>query len=263
MQRRLVLGTLALAALALTAGCLGFGTGPVDAETLDAEPASPYAWDAQTDVHIAIQDNAKFRAVYSMNQSSIELFRRDGFGGRNPLDVEAVRYQYPNGTVVNGSEMRARGGEVSRTRDVVSVALPSNRTDGRLAFTAGSTPKRFSLPVFVEGTYEVVLPPNRRVGMPVFGQVSPRGYETSREGQVTHIRWSEAVTSRSVLVQFYLERDLTIFAGLVVVFSLVGGGGLLYYRRQIEALREQREELGLDVETDDDEFDRGPPPGMR
>jgi hypothetical protein len=49
----------------------------------------------------------------------------------------------------------------------------------------------------------------------------------------------------------------------VVVFSLIGGGGLLYYRRQIEALREQREELGLDVETDDDEFDRGPPPGMR
>jgi hypothetical protein len=99
--------------------------------------------------------------------------------------------------------------------------------------------------------------------MPVFGQVSPRGYETGRDGQVTQIRWDEAVTSRSVLVQFYLQRDLTIFAGLVLVFSLIGGGGLLYYRRQIEALREQREELGLDVETDDDEFDRGPPPGMR
>jgi hypothetical protein len=263
MRRRLALGTLALLALALTAGCLGFGTGDVAEETVDADPAEPYAWDAETDVHLTIQENAKFRAVYSMNQSTIELFRRDGFGGRNPLDVEAVRYQYPNGTVITGSEMRARGGEITRTRDVASVTLPSNATRGRLAFTAGSTPKRFSLPVFVEGSYEVVLPPNRRVGMPVFGQVSPRGYETTREGDVTHIRWTEPVTSRSVLVQFYLERDLTIFAGIVVVFGLIGGGGFIYYRRQIAALQEQREELGLDVETDDDEFDSGPPPGMR
>jgi hypothetical protein len=261
MTRRLALGVVALAFLAVTAGCLGFGTGDVPAEELDAEPEQSYAWDADTDVHIEIQNNAKFRAVYDLNQSSIELFRRDGFGGRNPLDVEAVRYRYQNGTVINGSQIRARGGEIRRTRDVVTVSLPQNQGGGKLGFTAGSTPKRFSLPVFVEGSYEVVLPPDRRIDFPVFGTVRPRGYETMRRGDQTVIRWDESVTARSLTVQFYLQRDLTIFAGIVLLFSLVGGGGLLYYRRQIAALREQREELGLDVDTDD-EFDKGPPPGM-
>jgi hypothetical protein len=42
---------------------------------------------------------------------------------------------------------------------------------------------------------------------------------------------------------------------------VVGG---LYYYRQIRSLRQQREEIGLDVETEDDDLgDDGPPPGMR
>jgi len=264
MNRRLVLASLALVALALVAGCLG--SGPIPDDRLDASPEEAYAWDQPERVHITLQENAKFRAVYRLNSTEMELFRRDGFGGRNPLSVEAIRYRYPNGSVVTGTEIRARNGSVERNRDRVLVTLPADAPPGgKLAFTADSTPKRFSLPVYVEGDYEVVLPPNRRVEVPVFGSVSPGGYSTETTPDArTHIQWDE-VTSRSVVVQFYLQRDLYIFGGVAAALVVLGIGGLAYYRRQIEALKRQREELGLDVEEedDDDEFRRGPPPGMR
>nr|WP_274326221.1 DUF5803 family protein [Halosimplex aquaticum] len=48
------------------------------------------------------------------------------------------------------------------------------------------------------------------------------------------------------------------------ILTLVGIGGALYYLRQIRVLERRREEIGLDVETETDEFDDdGPPPGMR
>lgn len=262
MNRRLLLGALCVALLAVTAGCLTLGAGPVSDEQLDAEPNEPYAWDENETVHITVQENARFRAVYELNQSSIDLFRRDGFGGENPLDVEAVRYQYPNGTVITGSEFDDRGGAVRRTRDVTRVVLPNDSAaDGKLAFTAGSTPKRFTLPVFVEGSYELVLPPDRRTDFLLFGSISPPPTTTSVDDENrVHIEWDE-VTGRTVVVQFYLQRDLTIFGAAAAVLGVVGVAGLVYYRRQIEALRARREELGLDVDTDDDR--RRPPPGMR
>lgn len=263
MNRRLLLGGAMLALLAVTAGCLGGGS--VSDESLDAEPRASYDWNETETVHISIQDNARFRAVYELNQSEIELFRRDGFGGRNPISVEAVRYRYPNGTVVSGSAFDERGGGVTRTRDVTRVTLPSDASaGGKLAFTAGSTPKRFSLPVFVEGSYEVVLPEDRRVDFFLFGSVSPGGSERTRDDAGrTHLAW-ENVTSRSVVVQFYLQRDLYIFGGIAAVLLVVGAVGSLYYRRQIEELRQKRREVGpddIDVDVDDDR--EGPPPGMR
>ena len=264
MNRRLLVAAAAVALLSLTAGC--FGGGSIPTEQLNQEPSEPYAWNASEDVHITVTQNANFRGVYELNESTIDLYRRDGFGGQNPLDVSAVRYRYPNGTVINGTAIENRGGEIRRTRDAVSVTVPPGAASGgELAFTASSTPKRFSLPVYVEGSYEVVLPPDRRVDFPLFGAVSPGGATTEIDsnGQV-HIRWNE-VTSRSIVVQFYLQRDLTIFGGIVAVLAVIGVGGLFYYRRQIEALQAQREELGLDVEQedDDDDFGRGPPPGMK
>jgi hypothetical protein len=104
------------------------------------------------------------------------------------------------------------------------------------------------------------------VDFPVFGTVRPPGSETSTDDQSrTRIVWSgeNEVSADSISVQFYLQRDLYIFAGIALLLTVVGGGGLLYYRRQIQQLRERREELGLDVETEDDDLDQGPPPGMR
>lgn len=262
MNRRLLVAAAAVALLAVTAGCFGFGGGSVSEEQLDQPPAEEYAWNASTDVHITVTENANFRAVYTMNESSIRLFRRDGFGGRNPLDVRAVRYRYPNGTVVNGSEMVDRGGSVTRNRNVVNVTVPPGTpSGGKLAFTASSTPKRFSLPVFVEGSYEVVLPEDRRVEFPLFGSISPRTGTATVEDDRVHIRW-ENVTARSIVIQFYLQRDLAIFGAITAGLTVVAVGGLFYYRRKIDALKAQREELGLDVEQeDDDDFGRGPPPG--
>jgi len=76
-----------------------------------------------------------------------------------------------------------------------------------------------------------------------------------------HIRWENP--DRNVFVRYYLQRDILIFGGLVAVLGAVMVGGLIYYLRQIRELENKRKEMGLDVEADDDEFDDGPPPGMR
>ena len=262
MNRRLLL-PLALVLIALTAGCSAFGPGDLSSETIDGPPADEYAWDANATAHVDVLTNSTFTAVYELNQREVKLYRNDGFGGRTPLSVEAIRYRYPNGTVVNGTTVEARGGAIDRNRKVVTVNVPGDApAGGQLAFTADSTPKRFALPVFLEGSYEVVLPADRKIDFPVFGTVRPGGYEaTLGEDGRTHIRWNE-VTARSIVVQFYLQRDLYIFAAIAAGLAVVGIGGVLYYRRQIDRLKEQRQEMGLDVEVDDDEFDSGPPPGM-
>ena len=266
MNRRLLLAFAALVLIAATSGCLGlFGSNDVPAERLDSQPPSEggYAWDANATVHIEILESTKFTAVYELNQSEIELYRRDGVGGRNPLSVESMRYRYPNGTVINGSEIRNRGGAVQQSREVTTVALPNGTSGGHLAFTSSGSPKRFSLPTYVKGTYEIVLPPDRSIDAPIIGQANPSGYErqTTDDGQ-SLVRWQNIENADTVSVQFFLERDLYIFGGVFALFALIGVGGLLYYRQKIEALREQREEMGLSVDTDGDEFDDDPPPGM-
>ncbi|ESP88061.1 DUF5803 family protein [Candidatus Halobonum tyrrellensis] len=263
-RRNRVLAVVALVGLLGLSGCLGlFGGGSVGDDRLDRAPAGDdYAWNASVDAHITVLSDATFEAVYRVNGSEATLYRPDGLGGRTPLDVRAVRYQYPNGTVINGSTLAARGG-VTQNRDEVTVTLPADVEGGRLAFTAGSTPKRFSLPTYVDGSYEVVLPPGRDVSLPVFGQISPGDYDTpvrTDDRDRVHITWGD-VTADSVTVQFYQPGDLRILGGLVALAGVVGVGGLLYYRRQIERLRRLREEHGLDVDTDDDDR-QGPPPGM-
>jgi len=261
MNRRHLL-PLALVVLVFTSGCAGFfGSQPISDDQLDEEPPAPYTWDSDVNAHITLTENARFQAVYRLNRSSIELFRRDGFGGRNSIPVSAVRYRYPNGTVITGTELRERGGAINRSRSRVSITLPDDAEDGKLAFTSSSTPKRFSLPTFVNGSYAVVLPPNRRIEVFPFGKATPGGYEVETDGDQRIIRW-ESVETDAISVQFYLQRDLLIFGGAAAVLAVVGVGGLFYYKRRIEALRERREELGLDVDTGGDEFDDDPPPGM-
>jgi len=261
MNRRYLL-PLALVLLVFTSGCMGFfGSQPISDERLDESPPSPYVWDSDVNAHLTITENARFQAVYRLNRSSIELFRRDGFGGRNAIPVSAVRYRYPNGTVITGTELQARGGSIDRSRSRVSITLPSGAEGGQLAFTSSSTPKRFSLPTFVNGSYAVVLPPNRRVSVFPFGKVHPGGYEVMEDGDQRIIRW-DSVETDTVSVQFYLQRDLLIFGGAAAVLAVVGVVGVFYYKRRIDELREQREELGLDVDTEDDEFSDDPPPGM-
>ncbi|WP_313695023.1 DUF5803 family protein [Halorarum halobium] len=261
MRRRRVLALLALVGMLLLSGCLGFfGDDSVPAERLDQEPAGDgYAWNESVDVHVTVRADSTFQGVYRVNGSELVLYRNDGLGGRNPLDVRAVRYRYPNGTVIDGSTLAERG-SVRETRDEVTIRTPV--AGGQVAFTAESTPKRFVVPTYVEGSYEVVLPPDRDVSVPVFGRVSPGGAETRTDAQDrVHVTWDEVATD-TVLVQFYLERDLSLFGGLLAVFGALAIVGVAYYRRQIRELRETREEMGLDVDVGDDDG-RDPPPGRR
>jgi hypothetical protein len=258
---------LAVALLVITAGCAGGFTGSLSEEQLGEEPAEPYQWDTDTDVHIVVTEDATFRAVYDIrtNDSEMEVYRRDGFGGTNAIPVRAVRYRYPNGTVINGTEFDDYGGSIEQTNDAVIVEFPHEQDNwdnetAQFAFTSESTPKRFSLPAFREGSYEVVLPPNRSIDFFLFGNVVPRGYNQTQVESQEHIRWDE-VTSRSVVVQFYLERDLYIFGGVFGLLGVVALAGVLYYRRQIEALHERREEVDVESEPDE-EFRDDPPPGM-
>lgn len=265
MNTRLVLGTASLVVLLLSAGCLGAVMGPQDVsdEQLNEPPTAEYAWESDRNAHITVAENATFAAVYDVNSTEVQLFRRDGLGGRNAISVSALRYRYDNGTVIGASELRARGGTVKQTRDAVTVTLPEDArsSPGELAFTSSSTPKRFSLPTFVKGSYEVVLPPDRRIDFFLFGQVRPNYTErTIDDSGRTHIRWDDVQTD-SILVQFYLQRDLTIFGGIAAALVVVAIAGLFYYKRQIEALEEQRRDMGLNVDVEQD--DDGPPPGMR
>lgn len=263
MVDRRVLAGVALCALVFTSGCLGAitGGGSISEERLNQAPAEPYDWDADETAHITVHSNATFQAVYRVSGDEIELFRRDGLGSRNPIGVRAFRFRYANGTVVTAGEFEADGGSIEQTREAVVVTFPDSVDNASLAFTAGSTPKRFALPVFVEGEYELVLPPNRRVDFFLFGTVSPRADNRERVGDRVHLHWDD-VTTDSILVQFYLQRDLQIFGVGTALLTLVALAGLAYYRRQIRRLEEQRQEMGLDVETEDDDFRDDPPPGM-
>jgi hypothetical protein len=257
MRRRRVLAVVAVAVLALTAGCAGVFGGGIPDEQLDETPSEPYDWNTTRDVTITVLGGS-YQAVYDLNNTTrLELFQR-GLGNDNPLSIRSVRYRYPNGTQVNGS---APAVEVSQEGSNTVVELPNG--SGMLAYTADAGGKEFGTPSFVDGSYEVVLPPGHRVSSFLFGGVDPGGFETSVDDRDRlRITWEEV--TGDVYVRFYLVRDVLIFRGLLVALVVVAAGGVLYYYRQIRKLEEKREEMGLDVDTDaDDDFGGGPPPGMR
>lgn len=253
MNRRLGLAVITVVLLAASAGCLGYitGGGEVDDEVLDQAPAEPYNWESDRDAHLNLHTASEVQAVYQVDaDQEIRLYKSTGPGTEGPLDISAVRFRYENETVINGTELRdSAAGDVDQTPDEVFVTTPA---DGKLAFSAGATPRRFTLPVYVEGSYEVVLPENYRLDFFLFGNVAPRGAETEIIDNRVHVTWDE-VAGDMILVQYYLERDLYIFGGAVVLLSIIGAGGLYYYRRQIDRLHEVRLRMGLDTEDDDED----------
>ena len=250
MNRRL-LALLGLGVLIVLAGCLG-GSGPSDSQLQeDAE----YDWNTTANGTLQLGGDT-YTAVYRIhNTTSLDLYQRDMFNNREPLPIKALQFRYPNGTVVNASAF-----ETSSNAERIRLGLP-NRT-GTLAYRVEQGGKSVQTATFVDGSYEVVLPSKTDVGVPILSNVVPGGYETETiDGQV-HIVWDD-VGNDELAVEYYLERDLWLFGGLFALLVLVGFGGGLYYWLQIRTLQERREEVGLDVEDeDDDRRDQGPPPGM-
>lgn len=283
MRRALPL--LLLALLAASAGCSSvLGPGSPDAGSL-AENAS-YDWDRDRAGYLEVnRDN--YTAVYAVgnrttgnleaDDPTVELYTHDVLGTEEPLEVAAVQFRFPNGTRVtfresegsavavvsypNGSTRSEPGVlTVNRTRKRTVVHLPANET-GKLAFTTPKNGKRVSTPTFVRGDYEMVLPPDTDVSVPLLGQVRPpRDDARTVDGRV-HVYWRD-VGAKSLTVRYYLERDLFLFAALAGGLTLTGIVGAVYYARQIRQTRKRREEVGLDVDVGDDDRE-GPPPGMR
>ncbi|MBP1987454.1 DUF5803 family protein [Halolamina salifodinae] len=259
-RRRLAL--LALAGLLVLSGCLGgIGGGPASDDQLDQPPETAYDWDTNTDVSITVTNQTTYRAVYDVSafNESIRLAEGGFLGTDTPVSIRSLRYRYPNGTVINGSKFDEHGGSVGTQDNALVIEPPAD--DGKMAYSGDGTPKQFSHPIAVEeGSYTVVLPENRETSVPLFGRIVPAPDSTITLDGRLHIVWVQA-TGETLLVRYYLPRDVQLFGGLLIGLVGVGVAGGGYYWRKIKELRERREEIGLDVDIEHDDGD-GPPPGM-
>ena len=250
MNRRLVLATVAVAALLMGAGCAAFSGGISD-EQLDREQNYSDVRGGNADVTIALEDGdllggGEYRAVYDLSGTEELSLSQSTLYSEEPLDIRSVRYWYPNGTEVNGSDL-----EIEQGGSATTVSVPDE--NGTLAFSGDAGRKTFRQPAYVTGSYEVRLPENHRTSNFLFGQVSPNGYEREVvDGQV-RLSWDEIEADRSLSLRYYLARDIQLFLGLISVVGLLGAIGIGYYYRQVKRLREQREEFGLEPEDDSDD----------
>ncbi|QKY19580.1 hypothetical protein B4589_004000 [Halolamina sp. CBA1230] len=262
MNRRL-LALVALVGLVTLSGCMGGlgGGGPTSPDRLDEPPEAAYDWDAADDVHITVTSNVTYRAVYDASavEEDIRLSRPGFLGTDQPLTISSLRYRYPNGTTINGSAFGDHGGDVRTQNNHLVIEPPGE--EGWVAYSGESTPKQFTHPVAVEeGNYTVVLPEDREASIPLFGRIAPPAdSKTVVDGHLT-IEWTE-ISRESLSVRFYLPRDVQLFAGLLVGLLGVAIVGGAYYLRQIRELQERREEMGFDIDIEQDDDD-GPPPGM-
>lgn len=232
--------------------------GGISDEELDREGEYDDLKHEHYDVIVDIESDGilrggEFRAVYHLNDTEeLSMYRSDLYTER-ALDIHSVRYWYPNGTEVTGSEL-----DIDQGRSSTEVRVPDG--NGTLAFTGEADRRTFTLQAFVDGSYEVTLPEDHRTSHLIFGNVNPSGYEREIVDGQEHLYWDEV--DSTVSLRYYQTRDIPLFMGLVGFVALVGGVGIAYYYRQVKRLQKQREEHGLDIDIEDD-GDDGPPPGMR
>lgn len=253
-RRRRLLAVLALVAAVALAGC-SFGASELTDEDLTGEETYNWETEANATFDLTAGSNSYAAVIQIRNRSELEIFRETAIRGNEAIDVETLRFRYTNGTVVNATEapISARVGSDSTT-----LRLPAD--NGTLGYTAPRSGKSFSIPTFVEGSHRLDLPANARVTIPLLSQVSPDGYDTAVRDDRVVLRWSDPGGGLSV--RYYLVRDLYLFGGLTLVGAALAVGGAAYYLLGIRRAKRRRDEVGLDVEYDD-EFDDGPPPGMR
>lgn len=250
MNRKRILILCLFVVLVSLAGCSSvLGPDPVDKAALKQNET--YEWRTGVNASINIT-GAEYEAVYNVsNTAKFVVYSRDGLGREGPLEISALKFRYPNGTVINASSpvLNATNQEKQKV-----IFLPAK--NGTVAFTSSAPGKQFATQTFVAGSYNVTIPKNMRVEYVPLARVSPSGYETHRTdtGRV-RIHW-ENVQSNAVIVRYYLARDIYIFAAGAAVLVLVALAGTLYYLRQIRELERRRRDAGPDVDTGDS--DDGP-----
>lgn len=239
MRRVLAAGLLLL--LAAGAGCTAFGGGSVDPDRLARE--AEYDWDTDANVTVTVEKGANvYEAVYRIDgQEALEVSRFEELSGDRPLDVSAVYFRHPNGTVVNlGPEA------VTKTRSATVISLPAD--EGRLALSAPKRGKHVQVAAVLGAPYEVILPRGAEVRYPLLSRVVPRTYERSIEDRRVHLRWEEARGDR-IVVRYYLGTDFLIFGGLLAGGAIAAIGGVVYFYYQLRDLRRAREEVAWDGES--------------
>ena len=254
MNRRFALAVALVALLAVSGGCLNYVNdgGEVGNETLDAEPPTEYEFDTDRDAAFNLSTGSQYTVVYDVSDvEELRLYRQTPYAGDQPLEFEAFRYRTADGEVLNGSEFRARGGEVDRTPDETWVRFPEGTGEGQVAFSAAGSPRRFTTLAYVDGSYAVTLPPGFSTDFPVVGHVAPRDHEIETVDGRDRITW-ESVEGGSVVVQSYRETDLLVFGVILAVALVAAVVVVAYFRRQLEALKEQRRDLGLGVYDDEE-----------
>lgn len=253
-RRHLALGALALSLL--LAGC---AVGPREIPAKDLTGDATYDWDTDANVTYNLTRN-QYTAIFDLtNRSSLAVYGHGTLGGQQPIDVNALRFRFPNGTVVNATHPDL---SVVKEKDLTNISLPAS--EGKLAYANHRNGKEFSSPVFVEGSWDVTLPPSARVGVPLLSAVGPGGYNRTYEDDRVTLHWGN-VTASTVHARWYLQLDLFLFTTIIVAGLGLAIGGSIYYLRQIRRLERRRKEMGIDVEEEEteDPRDQGPPPGMR
>lgn len=271
MNRRL-LAALALVFVFGLAGCTTiFGSDAGDPESLSQEAS--YEYDTEYDAFITINRN-NYTAVYNVSakvtgdNGTMQLWRTNALTVEQPLEISALQFRYPNGTVVkfvDGEAVRVYEDGTEEPTDSLSVETTRRRTivtlpaeEGQLALTAPKNGKELAIYTPVHGSYEVALPPNTDASIPLLSRVQPSNDDRREVGDRVHLQW-ESVETSIVLIRWYLDRDLWLFGGLAVVAGIVGVTGSAYYYRQIKRAEKRREQEGFELEYGDDD---GPPPGM-
>lgn len=235
---RRVLVVLALGGLLVSAGCLGGGV--VNEETL-GEPAT-YDWDTDTDASVNITGGSYQAVLRLENRTNVSLFGPGEFGGEAALPIQGVKYRYPNGTVQNVSVLT-----VTEQDERTKIEAPEK--GGQVAYTAQVRSSDLYLPVAINGSHSVTLPPGAEVGFPIIGSATPGGYEIDRSGERITLTWSNP-DSHIITIDYYHERNLYIFGGLLGVAGVIAGAGLVYFRAQLRSLAARRGEMSPQEDRD-------------
>lgn len=279
MNRRL-LATIAVAFLFATAGCTTF-LGDEAGNPTDLSENATYDFDTDRDAYIVVnQDN--YTAVYNVSDlagNTTELYTTDSLSVEQPLSIRGLQYRYadatrfPDGTILrytdenatnatrvypNGSTETVDTLDVDTTRKRTQVQLPDE--PGQLAFTAPKDGKELAIRPPVNGSFELVLPPDTDAALPLLSEVRPSNDDKRTVDGRVHLTWENIEDPSVIIVRWYLDRDLWLFGGLAAVGIAVGLLGAGYYYLQLQQARKRREAEGIDVDYDDD--GRDPPPGM-
>lgn len=256
MNRR-VLAIVAVAALVFLSGCsiLG-GSGDLDEDDLLGDQEYDWNTTANATYDLSVSSGSFTAVVDIHNRSSLEVYQSTAFRGDQSVSIGDLKFRFLNGTVVNATHP---GLTANRSSDKTEIDPPAD--NGTVAWTESRSGKQWSVPVVVEGSHEVRLSNSSRVGIPLLSQTSPDPDNSTVENDQMTLYYDD-IDGGSLSIRYYLVRDLYLFGGIGALAVLLGGGGAVYYLREIRAARKKREDVGLDVETDDDIGDDGPPPGM-